>query len=68
MRLLKLNKQNGISFGNYFHISLNFETLKQNESCKMFTSFQNALLSLLVRNRLLNKCKKHLRVLPNSTM
>lgn len=26
----------------------------------MFTSFQNALLSLLVKNRLLNRCKKHL--------
>lgn len=40
-------KQKGISFRNYFHISLHFETLKQNESCKMFTSFQNALFKFI---------------------
>lgn len=46
-----------ISLRDPFSTGLNFETLKQKESCKLFTNFQNAL-SLLVRNRLLNRMRK----------
>lgn len=43
VRLLRLkNKPKCICLGN-FHTGLNFETLKQNEIYKLFTSFQNAV-------------------------